>query len=160
MVRMSFGRWKTAILIIVAICALALCGLDIAMLAGAPGVDNSSPAVASVSLCAGILILVACLLVLLNSYYKFRDKDYIAVLGFFVDKIAYDRILSVQQNSKTGELYVLIEDEKSTGGMLGLKINVPNKNTDAFLHCLLEKKSDLTVEFFMPESNDGKKDKK
>lgn len=156
-IRMSFGIVKTVIMAIVLVGALAVIGLDIAMLAGANGVDTSSPAIAAVSLFAAVVICVATSLVLFNSYYKFKDEKYVAVLGFFVDKIAYDDILCIKQNTQTKELYAIVKSEKEYEGSMGFRINVAENKTDAFLVALREKKSDIVVELFTPEKKNKNK---
>lgn len=150
-IRMSFGIVKTVLMVVVLLGALAVIGLDIAMLAGANGVDTSSPAVAAVSLFAAIVICVATALVLFNSYYKFKDGKYVAVLGFFVDRISYDDIICIKQNSHTKEIYAIVKGEKECDGDTGFRINVAENKTDAFLVALREKKSDIVVEIFTPE---------
>lgn len=71
-IRMNFGVVKTILLAVVTLGALAIVGLDIAMLAGANGVYTDSPAIAIVSLVAATLIALAALLVLFNSAYRFK----------------------------------------------------------------------------------------
>lgn len=81
-IRMNFGVVKTILLACVALGALAIIGLDVAMLAGANGVYTDSPAIAIVSLVAATIIAVAALLVIFNSVYRFKDDHFVATLGF------------------------------------------------------------------------------
>lgn len=73
--RMNFGIVKTIIVVLVVLGALAVVALDIAMLAGANGVATQQPAVAWVSIVAALVIAVAALLVLFNSYYGFKKTN-------------------------------------------------------------------------------------
>ena len=99
-IRMNFGVVKTILLAFVALGALAIIGLDIAMLAGANGVYTDSPAIAIVSLAAATIIAVAALLVIFNSVYRFKDDHIVATLGFFVDKIKYDDVVCISKTPK------------------------------------------------------------
>lgn len=80
--RMNFGIVKTVIVAVIIVGALAIAALDIAMLAGANGVATQQPAVAWVSIVAAVIIAVAALLVLFNSYYGFKEDKMVSVLGF------------------------------------------------------------------------------
>lgn len=93
--RMNFGIVKTVIVAVIIVGALAIAALDIAMLAGANGVATQQPAVAWVSIVAAVIIAVAALLVLFNSYYGFKEDKMVSVLGFFVDKIKYEDIVCI-----------------------------------------------------------------
>lgn len=156
-IRMFFGAVKTTILALISLGALAIVGLDIAMLAGANGVYTDSPAIAIVSLVAATLIAVASLLVLFNSTYNFKDDHIVATLGFFVDKIKYDEILCVKQNSETREIFLITKGLKESDGDVSFRINVATKNVDDFIKRLREHIGDVIVEVFTPEKKDKKK---
>ena len=102
--RMNFGIVKTVIVAVIIVGALAIAALDIAMLAGANGVATQQPAVAWVSIVAAVIIAVAALLVLFNSYYGFKEDKMVSVLGFFVDKIKYDDVICIKQNLLSGRM--------------------------------------------------------
>ncbi|MGN0744793.1 MAG: hypothetical protein ACI4MZ_05950 [Christensenellales bacterium] len=156
-IRMFFGAVKTTILALISLGALAIVGLDIAMLAGANGVYTDSPAIAIVSLVAATLIAVASLLVLFNSTYNFKDDRIVATLGFFVDKIKYDEILCVKQNSETREIFLITKGLKESDGDVSFRINVSTKNVDDFIKRLREHIGDVIVEVFTPDKKDKKK---
>ena len=155
---MNFGIVKTVIVAVVILGALAIGGLDIAMIAGAKGVTTQQPAVAWVSLVAALVIATAAALVLFNSYYGFKDDKIIAVLGFFVDKIKYDDVVCIKQNSLTGEIYLITKGLKEQDGEVSFKINVAPQKTDAFIHEMRNRIGEIIVEVFTPEKKN--KDKK
>lgn len=154
--RMFFGWVKTVILAVIMLGALAIIGLDIAMLAGAKGV-LSSPAIAAVSLVAAVIILVAAVLVLANSYYAFKEDKLVVVLGFFADKVAYENILSLKQNGETKELYLIAKGIKETDGDISIRVNIPAQKTDDFIKQIHEKAGGVIVEVFTPEKKDKNK---
>lgn len=155
--RMYFGAVKTVIVAIIIAGALAISGLDIAMLAGANGVATAQPAVAWVSVVAAVVIAVAALLVLFNSYYGFKDDKMVAVLGFFVDKIKYEDIVCIKQNSLTGEIYLITKGLKESDGEMSFKVNIPSSKTDAFILEMRNHIGEIIVEVFTPEKKDKKK---
>lgn len=156
-VRMNFGILKTIACVAVILGALAIVGLDISMLADREGISVTVPLVAGFSLSAAVLIAVIAILVLCNSYYKFKDKHYVAMVGFIADKVPYDDIICIKQNVITKEIYVLVAVENSAIGTKAYKINVTTQNVDAFLVGLREKKTDLVIEFFEPDKKDKTK---
>lgn len=154
-IRMNFGIVKTIILAVIVAGALAIIGVDIAMLVQE---NTAEPAIAGVSLGAAILIAVASMLVLFNSYYKFKDNHLVAVLGFFVDKISYDDIICVKQNGATRELYLITKGVRQSDADVSFRVNVAPQKTDSFIEGLREHIGDVIVEIFTPEKKD--KDKK
>ncbi len=156
--RMNFGIVKTIIVAVVIAGALAIGGLDIAMIAGANGVTTQQPAVAWVSLVAAFIIAIAAALVLFNSYYGFKDDKMIAVLGFFVDKIKYDDIVCIKQNSLTREIYVIVKGQNAQDGEMSFKVNIAVNKTDDFILEMRNHIGEVIVEVFTPEKKD--KDKK
>ena len=152
--RMNFGVVKTVIVTIIVLGALAIGGLDIAMLAGANGVATSQPAVAWVSIVAAVIIAVAALLVLVNSYYGFKDDKIIAVLGFFVDRIKYDDIICIKQNSLTGEIYLITKGLKESDGEMSFRVNISPSKIDAFIREMRNHIGEIIVEVFTPEKKD------
>lgn len=155
---MNFGIVKTVIVTVIILGALAVCALDIAMLAGANGVATSQPAVAWVSIVAAAIIAVAAMLVLLNSYYGFKEDKMVSVLGFFVDKIKYDDVVCIKQNSLTGEIYLIVEGLREQDGEVSFKVNIAPQKTDAFIHEMRNHIGEIIVEVFTPEKKN--KDKK
>lgn len=155
---MNFGIVKTVIVTVIILGALAVCALDIAMLAGANGVATSQPAVAWVSIVAAAIIAVAAMLVLLNSYYGFKKDKIVSVLGFFVDKIKYDDVVCIKQNSLTGEIYLIVKGLREQDGEVSFKVNIAPQKTDAFIHEMRNHIGEIIVEVFTPEKKN--KDKK
>lgn len=156
--RMNFGIVKTIIVVLVVLGALAVVALDIAMLAGANGVATQQPAVAWVSIVAALVIAVAALLVLFNSYYGFKKDKFVSVLGFFVDKMSYDDIICIKQNSLTGEIYIITKGIKAQDGEMSFKVNIAPQKTDDFIHEMRNHIGEVIVEVFTPEKKN--KDKK
>lgn len=156
--RMNFGIVKTVIVTVIILGALAVCALDIAMLAGANGVATSQPAVAWVSIVAAAIIAVAAMLVLFNSYYGFKKDKIVSVLGFFVDKIKYDDVVCIKQNSLTGEIYLIVKGLREQDGEVSFKVNIAPQKTDAFIHEMRNHIGEIIVEVFTPEKKN--KDKK
>lgn len=155
---MNFGIVKTVIVTVIILGALAVCALDIAMLAGANGVATSQPAVAWVSIVAAAIIAVAAMLVLFNSYYGFKKDKIVSVLGFFVDKIKYDDVVCIKQNSLTGEIYLIVKGLREQDGEVSFKVNIAPQKTDAFIHEMRNHIGEIIVEVFTPEKKN--KDKK
>ena len=155
-IRMSFGVAKTVIIVIVLAGVLAIAGLDIALLAGAKGLYAASPAIPAVSLVAAALIGAASLLILFNSYYGFKDKGIVIILGFFADKVAYDDFVVIKQNIDTGELFAIVNGKSPSEPQVGLKINVSVRKTDAFLQELRKHIPNITVDFFSQPKNKNK----
>lgn len=156
--RMNFGIVKTVIVTVIILGALAVCALDIAMLAGANGVATSQPAVEWVSIVAAAIIAVAAMLVLFNSYYGFKEDKIVSVLGFFVDKIKYDDVVCIKQNSLTGEIYLIVKGLREQDGEVSFKVNIAPQKTDAFIHEMRNHIGEIIVEVFTPEKKN--KDKK
>lgn len=155
---MNFGIVKTVIVAVIILGALAVCALDIVMLAGANGVATSQPAVAWVSIVAAAIIAVAAMLVLFNSYYGFKEDKIVSVLGFFVDKIKYDDVVCIKQNSLTGEIYLIVKGFREQDGEVSFKVNIAPQKTDAFIHEMRNHIGEIIVEVFTPEKKN--KDKK
>ncbi len=155
---MNFGIVKTIIVAVIILGALAILALDIAMLAGANGVATQQPAVACVSLVAAVIISVAALLVLFNSYYGFKSDKLVSVLGFFVDRIKYEDIICIKQNSLTGEIYLLTKGIKPQDGDVCFRVNISPQKTDAFIQEMRNHVGEIIVEVFTPEKKN--KDKK
>lgn len=159
--RMNFGIVKSVLLGIVALGALAIVALDIAMLVGTQSIavrGASDTAIASVSLCAGVIIALGALLVLFNSSYTFKEKYMVAVMGIFVDKISYDEMVCFKENSLTNELYLITKGTKPTDGEISFRLNVSTQNVDDFIAQTRAHKGDIIVDVFTPEKKD--KDKK
>lgn len=156
-VRMNFGIIKTVAIVAVILGAIAIVGLDISMLADREGISVTVPLVAGFSLAAALIIVLIALLALCNSYYKFKDKHYVAMVGFIADKVPYEDIICIKQNVITKEIYVIVAVENSAIGSKAFKINVAPQNVDVFLVGLREKKTDLVIEFFEPDKKDKTK---
>ncbi|MDE6060303.1 MAG: hypothetical protein K2G31_02375 [Clostridia bacterium] len=146
-IRMSFGAVKTVILAIVFAGALAVVGLDIAMLAS-DRLYTYSSTIPAVSLVAAVIICVAAALILFNSYYKFKDSGLRIMLGFLADGISYDSIVLLRQNIETNDLYIIVDDSKSYGEQVAIKVNVAQSKIDAFVKGLREYIPNVTVELF------------
>lgn len=159
--RMNFGIVKTILLAIVALGAIAIMGVDIAMLAGAEGLASKNPAniaIAAVSLCAALIIALGALLILLNSSYTFKKSYMRAVLGVFADKISYDDIVCFKQNSLNKELYLITKGIRQSDGEISFRLNIAPERTDDFIKAMRDKVGDVIVDVFTPEKKD--KDKK
>lgn len=149
-IRMNFGIVKTVIIVVIIAGVLALLGLDIAILAGAKGMYKASPAIPIVSMIAGIIVGIACVLLLSNSYYKFKEQILVIMLGFFSDKVDYNDIVLIRQDIENGELYLIVNDKTgaAVSTQVALKVNVSAAKTDAFLAEMRKHIPDITVELF------------
>ena len=154
--RMNFGIVKTVIIAIVIVFALALAGVDIAMLAGAPGVSTSMPAIAAVSLVASLLIAVAGAVLLFNSYYKFEKEKLVVILGIFKDVVPYENVTAVRQNGETREVYLFAKGKKIQDGETVIRFNVDKGKTDGILEAIRQAMPDLIIEVFTPENSEPK----
>lgn len=141
--RMDMGKVKLALLILLLVGALAIAALDIAILAGAFTVR--ADAVAGVSLGAAALIFAGAALIIFNSGYRFDDACITVKLGVFGDKIKYDDISRLKQETLSGDLYLI-----SGGDFEGttIKINIQKKDNDAFIAALRERLPNVAVEYF------------
>ncbi len=152
--RMYFGIVKTVLLALIVAGALAIVGVDIAMLVGSV---SAEPAIAGVSLGAAVLIAVLALLMIFNSYYKFKDYILVTSLGVFVDKFGYSDIVCVKQNSETREIYLITKGVKETDGNISFRVNIPTQKVDDFIAQLRAHRGDVIVEVFTPEKKDKNK---
>lgn len=152
--RMNFGIVKTVIIAIVIVFALALAGVDIAMLAGAPGVSTSMPAIAAVSLVASLLIAVAGAVLLFNSYYKFEKEKLVVFLGIFKDVVPYENVTAVRQNGETKEVYLFAKGKKIQDGETVIRFNVDKGKP--LLEAIRQAMPDLIIEVFTPENSEPK----
>ncbi|MBR4800504.1 MAG: PH domain-containing protein [Clostridia bacterium] len=155
--RMNFGIVKTVIIAIVLAGALALAGLDIAMLAGAEGLTTSLPAVAGVSLAAAVIITVAAILVLFNSQYKFDKDNLVVVLGVFKDKIPYSSITAVKEDSRLKEFYIFAKGARVQDGDVSLRLAVSPKAEERVVSAIRVAMPSMIIEVF--ESEDKRKKK-
>lgn len=156
-IRMYFGAIKTIIISIVLAGTLAIVGLDIAMLVGTNGVKTSSPAIAAVSLAAAVIIAVAAMLILCNSYYRFDEDKLVIMLGFFRDKVGYDKVVAIKQNNVTKEVFVIYESVKEEEGNQSIRFNLAPQKTDVFLAQMRKYCPFVIVEPFTPEKKDRDK---
>ncbi|MCM1306701.1 MAG: hypothetical protein NC037_03755 [Bacteroides sp.] len=149
-IRMNFGILKTVIIAVVFAGVLAVVALDIAILAGANGFDINSPAVPAVSMVAALLVGIACALLLLNSYYGFKQEYFAIMLGFFADKVAYGDVIMLKQDIETSELYLIVNDKSKSAvkSQIALKVNVSPAKSAAFLAEMRVHIPDVTVEMF------------
>jgi len=154
-IRMSFDVAKIVIICAVLAGVCAIIGLDIALLAGATG-SGTSPAIPAVSMAAGIVVGVIALLLLVNSYYKFKNDGLLILIGLFADKVAYDDILFVRQCIDTDELFLIVKDKEHSDKEMGLKVSIAEKFSDDFIKGLREYIPNITVDIF---SQPKKKDK-
>ena len=154
--RMYFGIVKTVIIAVVILFALALAGVDIAMLAGAKGIETSMPAIAGVSLGASVLIAVAGALLLLNSYYKFDKDKLVVMLGVFKDVVPYESVTAVRQNGETSEVYLFAKGKKIQDGETVIRFNVDKGKIDDLLEAIRQAMPDLIIEVFTPENSEPK----
>lgn len=81
-----------------------------------------------------------------------------SVLGFFVDKMSYDDIICIKQNSLTGEIYLITKGIKAQDGEMSFKVNIAPQKTDDFIHEMRNHIGEVIVEVFTPEKKN--KDKK
>ena len=155
-IRMNFGMAKTVIIALVIVFALALMGVDIAMLAGAPGVSTSMPAVAGVSLAASVVIAAAGVLLLVNSYYKFADDKLVIVLGIFKDVVPYENVTAVRQNGETREVYLFAKGKKIQDGETVIRFSVDKNKVDDVISAIQSSMPEMIIEVFTPESKEPK----
>jgi len=131
--KMNFGLFKSAILIIILLGALAIVGLDISMLVKAANGGAVRIAVASVSLVAAIIISLLCILVLFNSFYKFNTELFVITLGFISDKIKKEDIISLMQNTNSKEVFILTKGIKENDSDYKLKVNIKKDLSEKFV---------------------------
>lgn len=148
---MNFGVWKLALMTIVICGALAIMGLDIAILAGA--IVTSVPAVAWASLAASVLVVVVTSILLFASGYRFDDECVSVILGFFKDKLPYDKITQLKRNGDSGTYYIIFGDIQ-TG--TNVRVDVSASQNDAFMKELRKHLPTVPVETFVLPPKDKK----
>jgi len=146
--RQYFGAVKTVLVSIIIAGALAIVGVDISLLVGNKYITQS-PAVAIISMIAAILIVLFAVLMLANSFYKLKDDHLFSCLGFFIDKIKYDEIVGVKQNSETSDIYLIVKGNPVKGN-LAFRMNLKKDKIDSFLEKLKDKCPNAVVETFEP----------
>jgi hypothetical protein len=147
---MYFGRLKTALICVVIAGALAVFALDVALLVGVDGLKTSSPVVAGCSMAAATIVAVAALLILLNSSYRFGDYELKVTLGFFADKIEYEKITAIKQNAKNKDVYILYAEGETGEEVQNIRLNLSPSKTDAFLAEMRRYCPFIIVEPFTP----------
>ena len=149
---MNFGAVKLTLMLVVALGALAIIGLDIAILAGA--IKTAMTAVVWVSLFAAALVCAATLVIILRSGYRFESDHIALLLGFFKDKVPYDGISELKQNGDNGA-YFIVSGDMQSGTSVRVEI-LPSEN-DRFVAELRKHLPNLTIEIFMLPKKDKKK---
>ena len=105
-IKMQFGPAKTAIIAVVAVVSLALIILDALLLGGVFGEVVNVP-VASVSLGAGVLLIVASISLLFFSNYTLGEESFKGVFGFlYAMEVPYSSVISVRENTLTKQVLV------------------------------------------------------
>lgn len=143
-----FGVAKTIVVSLICAACVAVVGVDISLLVNKDFMTQS-PAIAIVSMGAALLIVLFALLLLLNSFYKFKEDKFIACLGFFVDKIDYKDIVGVKRNEQTGDIYLIIKDGNRPSAM-AFRMNLSKAKQEDFLKALESKCEGLKIETFEP----------
>lgn len=146
--KMQFGAGKTAVVSVVSAVSLMLIVLDALLLARVFGEAVNVP-VASVSLVAGVIILVAILSLVLGSHYTLGDTEFKGVFGFFYTmEIPYTSVISVRQNSQNNKVIVNVENQK--GGITSVTLYLKGETAN---HVAKEiaTKSGMLVDYFAPE---------
>lgn len=148
--KMNFGTAKTAILWAVAAVALVMCALNIAILViSARNGSNEAPlVVSSVSLAGCALLCAECMVMLFLSRYHFGEDKLTITLGVFKDKIMYDNVVVLRQNSHTGELFIVSDSPKSGGGQISTRVNLKGNDLDKFIDEMRRHVDELAIEMF------------
>lgn len=147
-IKMQFGPAKTAIIAVVAGVSLALIILDALLLGGVFGEAVNVP-VASVSLGAGVLILVASVALLFFSNYTLGEESFKGVFGFlYAMEVPYSSVISVRENTLNKQVLVNVQNEK--GGMSSFTLNLTGDNADAVAK-EIALKSGMLVDYYSPE---------
>lgn len=157
-IKMNFGIVKTVLISAVLVAILGVVGLDIAMLVGVKGIVVQSIAIPILSLVASLAIAVICLLLLLNSYYKFTDKYVNVNLGFMSDRIYYLNIVCLKQNIENGDIYI-VADSRNGGKNELLKTYISKGKQDDFIKAMREHVPNVQISLFTVPKKD-KKNKK
>ncbi len=156
--RMNFGWWKSALIICAILLCIAVTILDIVMLADVIVIDARSVPVAGVSLAAALIIIFSGLMLLFNSFYRFDEEEFIIVLGFFCDRLKYDNIEGIKQNSKNGLVTIIYNSVNEADGIQSIKLNLNDIQSEKVLSGFRKKCPFVIVETYTPE--DKKKPKK
>lgn len=150
---MDFGGFKLALMIVIIAGALAIIGLDIAILAEA--VVTSVPQVAWASLAASVLVLAATTVIIAVSGYRFEEDRICVLLGFFKDKLPYQEITLLKQDADSGIYYIIVGDlEKGTN----VRVDVAPAKRDAFVDELRKHIPAIPVETFVVPKRKDKND--
>ncbi|MEG1529281.1 MAG: hypothetical protein RR405_02910 [Clostridia bacterium] len=154
--RMYFGKLKTSLMAIAAVGALTIIILDIIMLTS-DILRTSTPAVAGASLGAAIIVFVAAILMLFNSFYRFKDDNLLIVFGFFADKLMYENIVGIKENNNTKEIFITYKNDEDGDGEQFIRLNLMSRSSEKFLEALREKCPFVIIEPFTPPDKKKKK---
>lgn len=149
---MDFGVIKLLLMIFVALGALAIVGLDIAILVGA--IVTGFPEVAWASLVAGVLAAAATVVIMVFSGYRFDDDKLCVVLGVFKDKLPYADIVQLKRDADTG-VYYIISGDIQTGTCV--RVNISRDKGDSFIAELRKHVPAIPVETFVIPKKDEQK---
>ncbi len=153
--RMYFGAVKTALISVAGIAGAAIVILDAVMLSGVSPSLSVNTAVAGVSLAAAIIVVIAAILILFNSTYVFSEDAMIVTLGFFADRLEYEKITAIRQNTLTKEIWLSFSDEHDEEQ--SVRINVSAAKTEDFLAAMRKYRPFIIAEYFTPDDKKKKK---
>lgn len=153
--KMSFGWVKSIILAVVVAACVAVFIVDILLIVGTDTLQTANPAIAGVSMAAALLIIVAACLLLFNSYYRFDEDVLRFMLCIFVDKVPYDAIEAIKQNTENKEIILTIVND-GNGSKEDVRLNLAAAKCDAFLETLKEKCPNVVIELFTPPAKEKK----
>ena len=146
-IKMQFGAVKTAIIASITGISLVLIVLDALLLGGVFG-DTINVPVASVSLGAGVIILVASLSLLLGSQYIVGKEGFKMMFGFFYSvEVFYASVISVKENSTTNQVFVSVQNAK--GGISNFALNLTGENADMVAKEIATR-SGMLVDYYSP----------
>lgn len=164
--RVNFGKFKLLLLVLISMLSLVSIIINILFLAGVGNMVTNVPVAAGLSLFFSVLILIFIILIFANSYYKFDDTCLKIVFAFITEKIDYQNVKTIYEESTTKELYLQIEnplfDKTDTTKQIGtekatIKFLVSKKNNQKIVDELKTKNPNILFDTF--ENEKKKKNK-
>ncbi|MDD4839958.1 MAG: hypothetical protein PHE93_04740 [Clostridia bacterium] len=158
--KIYFGKSKLFLLSIVVLLAFAAIVVNALFLAGVGKLVTNVPVAAGISLGFSILILAFAATIFFNSNYQFGDDQLTSSISFFKDKIAYDTITDIKENSETKELYLIFKykTDKVADRLSSVKILVKSEENQKVIDFLKEKNSSIIFANFVKDDDDSAKE--
>lgn len=152
-IKINFGISKLVLLAVVGVLALGAVIVNLLFLIGVGNMVTNVPIAAGISMGFSVLIIAFDLTIFLNSYYKFSETELISNVSFFQDKITYEDITGIKENSQNNALYIIFKfsNKKVADGTSSLRLLVKKEDNQKIVEFLNSKNSSILYETFTSE---------